>query len=416
VSFNLSFGKSHTGVILNRLKSTLLIGALASSGITSASAQSTVTLYGVVDAGVQYISNVGVAQNTGAAGRPVSYASKSRFGFLSGGDFGNRWGLKGNEDLGDGLAAIFQLENGFNIGNGAFGSSGTEFNRQAFVGLASTRFGSLTLGRQYEAITDLLESYGPDFAGGIGTYPGDLSNFDNSIRINNSVKYKTPLYRGLTGEVLYGFGNTAGALNTKSSFSAGFNYVQGPIAAGAAYLRMDNSGSSGNTWAGSADGNFGSSVTAGYAGARMVQIIDAVANYTFNALTVGANYGYTQYRPSGVSLFKHSVSYNSAGVGARYVYSPTVNVAGSYTYTVGQSVGNNASRPRYQNVGLVGFYTLSKRTSLYVYGGYQHASGSTLDAYGNIVDATASVGDVANGSSAGSGNQIVVRIGMFNKF
>jgi len=93
-----------------------------------------------------------------------------------------------------------------------------------------------------------------------------------------------------------------------------------------------------------------------------------------------------------------------------------VNFAGSYTYTVGQSVGDNASRPRYHNVGLVGFYTLSKRTALYVYGGYQHASGSTLDAYGNIVDVTASVGDVANGSSAGSGNQTVLRIGMFTKF
>ena len=402
---------------MNRHKLTLLIGALVSSGITSASAQSSVTLYGVVDAGVQYVSNVGVARNEGAAGRPISYASKSRFGFLSGGSFSNRWGIKGNEDLGGGLAAIFQLENGFSIGNGAFSSSGTEFNNQAFVGLLSARYGSLTMGRQMDAITDLLAYYGPaGIVGGIGTYPGDLSNLDNSILINNSVKYKTPLYAGLTGELLYGFGNTAGSLNTKSSFGAGFNYVQGPIAAGAAYLRMDNSGSDANTWAGSADGNFGSSVTAGYAGARMVQIIAAVANYTFNALTLGANYGYTQYRPSGVSLFTHSVSYNSAGVAARYIYSPALTFAGSYTYTRGQSVGNDASRPRYQNVGLAGLYALSKRTSLYVYGGYQHASGSTLDAYGNIIDATASVGDVENGSSAGSGNQTVVRIGMSHKF
>ncbi|MBN3728916.1 porin [Burkholderia sp. Ac-20379] len=393
-----------------------IVAGAASLAASSAQAQSSVMLYGIVDGGVSYISNVASTTAAGSAGQPARTVGRSRVGFASGGDYGDRWGLKGQEDLGGGLAAIFQLENGFNLGNGALGSSGSLFNRQGFFGVQSDRYGSLTLGRQYEAITDLLESYGADFAGGIGTYPGDLSNYDNSIRINNSVKYRSPQWNGWNAELLYGFGNTAGSLNTNSSVSAGVNYVHGPVAAGVAYLRMDNSGAATNTWAGSADGNFGSSVTAGFTGARRVQIADAVANYTIGALTFGANYGYTQYQPSVASSFHRSVAFNSAGIGARYQASPQVTLGTSLTWTIGQAVADGAPRPRYETLAAVGFYNLSKRTGLYLYGGYQHAHGSTLDAYGNVVAATASLGDSANGLSSAGRNQTMVKIGLFNKF
>jgi predicted porin len=393
-----------------------LLAGLISAGMPAAHAQSSVTLYGIVDAGISYISNVAVTNAGGAEGRPASQSGHSRVAFSSGGDHGDRWGLKGQEDLGGGMSAIFQLENGFNLGSGALGSTGSEFNRQAFFGLNHTQFGTLTFGRQYEAITELLENYGADFAGGIGTYPGDLTNYDNSIRVNNSVKYKTPLYRGFTGEVLYGFGGTPGSLNAGSTLSAGFNYTQGPVVLGAAYLRMDNSGATGNVWSGSADGNFGSSVTAGYTGARRIQIADAVVNYTIGQLTVGANYGYVQYQPSATSTFRRSVAYNAAGVGGRYTVTPAVIVGASLTYTTGQQVADDASRPHYLSGALVGFYNLSKRTGFYVYGGYQHASGSTVDAYGNVVDATASLGDSANGASSAARNQVMVKLGMFNRF
>jgi predicted porin len=393
-----------------------VLTCLVTAGIPAAKAESSVTLYGIVDAGVSYISNVAVTNTTGAAGQPAGQSGHSRFAFASGGDYGDRWGLKGQEDLGGGLSAIFQLENGFNIGNGALGTTGNMFNRQAYFGVTDTHYGALTFGRQYEAITELLEAYGADFAGGIGTYPGDLTNFDNSIRVNNSIKYKTPFYRGFTAEVLYGFGGTPGSLNTGSTLSAGFNYVQGPVALGAAYLRMDNSGATGNVWSGSSDGNFGSSVTAGYTGARRIQIADAVANYTIGQLTVGANYGYVQYQPSATSAFRRSVAYNAAGIGARYNVSPAIVVGASLTYTLGQQVAADASRPHYLSGALVGFYNISKRTGLYAYGGYQHASGSTVDAYGNVVDATASLGDSANGLSSAGKNQAMVKVGMFNRF
>lgn len=391
--------------------------ALLGVGITSAQAQSSVTLYGLVDAGFQFINDVGVAQNTGKAGRAVQYANQSRLSFQSGGEFGDRWGIKGTEDLGGGLAAIFRLENGFNIGTGALTSSDTEFNRQAFIGLSSNRYGTLTLGRQYEAITDLVEQYGPiSFVSGVGTYPGDLSNFDNNVRVNNALKYVSPVFMGFTGEVLYGFGSVAGSLNTDSTFSTGFNYTNGPLGLGIAYLRMDNSGSTANAWNGSASSLFSSSINAGFAGARSAQIVDAAANYTVGALVLGLSYGFTQYRPSSVSLFSHSESFNSVGANIKYSVTPAWNVGAGYSFTRGPSVKGSVSSPQYQQVNLSSYYFLSKRTSLYILGGYQHAKGSTLDAYGNVVNATASIGDSANGFSSGSDNQLLVRVGIVSTF
>ena len=86
---------------------------------SAAHAQNSITLYGLVDEGLNFTSN---AQGHSA------YQMKS-------GDFyGSRWGFKGSEDLGDGYRAIFQLENGFNASNGAPGHDSREFGRQAYVG------------------------------------------------------------------------------------------------------------------------------------------------------------------------------------------------------------------------------------------------------------------------------------------
>jgi predicted porin len=94
---------------------------------------------------------------------------------------------------------------------------------------------------------------------------------------------------------------------------------------------------------------------------------------------------------------------------------PTVRVAAGYDYTRGSSI-NGASAPKYNQFNLASFYSFSKRTSLYALVGYQKASGKTLDAYGNTVNATASVGDVGNGISSATNTQTLVRVGIRQTF
>src|SRR5690606_40946819 len=85
-------------------------------------------------------------------------------GMRSGGRNGNRWGLRGSEDLGNGLKAVFQLESGFNISSGRPSDSTRLFNRTAMVGLAGT-WGQLSFGRQYTPGFNFQAPYFPNANG-----------------------------------------------------------------------------------------------------------------------------------------------------------------------------------------------------------------------------------------------------------
>ncbi len=229
------------------MKKTLIVAAVSASFATAASAQSSVTLYGIIDAGFTYVNNV---QNTG----PGPDRQVSNFGMSSGNLQGSRWGLRGQEDLGGGMKAIFALENGFDITNGRRSSQGgrKEFGRQAFVGISSANMGTVTLGRQYDSVVDYL---GPLTANGSwgGTFfshPYDNDNTDNSFRINNSIKYQSANYGGFSFGGLYGFSNQAGGFANNRAYSAGANYANGPLKVAAAYLQTQG-----------ANGNAGGAIT-----------------------------------------------------------------------------------------------------------------------------------------------------------
>jgi GBP family porin len=212
------------------MKKTLIVAAVAASFATAANAQSSVTLYGLIDAGFTYVNNE-VAANT-------AKGSAAAFRLSSGNINGSRWGLRGTEDLGGGMKAIFTLESGFNIGNGQALQGGREFGRQAFAGISTAQFGTVTLGRQCDSVVDYL---GPLTANGGwgGTYfahPFDNDNTDNSFRVNNSVKYQSANYGGVTFGGLYGFSNQAGGFANNRAYSAGAQYANGPFKIAAAYL------------------------------------------------------------------------------------------------------------------------------------------------------------------------------------
>jgi predicted porin len=405
------------------MKKIALACCLLGGGTAPAFAQSSITLYGILDAGIGYSNNQAVQQSAGSAGKPAVSVNHSKIGFVSGSTFADRWGFKGVEDLGGGNRAVFTLENGFNIGTGALASSGSMFNRQAFVGLGNSKWGTLTAGRQYDAIVDLVEPIGPTrYLNGIAAHPGDLDDFDNSLRINNSLKYVSPVMAGFTIEALYGFGGQPGSLHDKNTYGLGVGYARGPLAGAVAYYRADNSKTgptdpSIGTWNSSSDSIFNSSINVGFASAETSQIIGTAWTYVVGPVTLGLNYSNTQYKAGPFSLYKKSETFNTGTAVVSYQVTPAFTLASAYTYTRGSAVSDNVSSPRYNQISVAAFEALSKRTILFLVGGYQHASGETLDAFGNVVSATASVGDASNGGgSSASNSQIVVRAGIRHYF
>ncbi|CAD6537710.1 porin [Paraburkholderia sabiae] len=176
-----------------------LCGALCAFA-TSAFAQSSVTLYGIIDTGIEYVSQAN------AAGDHVF-----RMPAVTG-ELPSRWGLRGVEDLGGGYSAVFTLESGFNVRDGSSGQGGRLFGRQAFVGLKSATYGTVAFGRQYTMTYLALQGadiIGPDIYG-----MGSLDAYVPNARTDNAVTY-IGSYKGFTLGAGYSFGrDSAGTGNS----------------------------------------------------------------------------------------------------------------------------------------------------------------------------------------------------------
>ncbi|TDN63176.1 porin [Paraburkholderia sp. BL10I2N1] len=358
----------------------------------NAHAENSVTLYGIVDTGIAYIHNSG--------------GHSSQWKMSAGNLSGNEWGLKGNEDLGGDLSAVFTLENSFDISSGQLQNGGREFGHQAFVGISSGRLGTLTLGRQYDPVTDLLQPLTGDQFSGLFATPGDVDNYDSSVRINNAVKWVSPVWGGLTVEALYALGGIAGSVGSGQSYSAALAYTAGPLSLAGGYLHVDN----GNVnlsarGTSSADTFFNSSVNAAYASSRSINIARAGGQYVFGPVTVGAAYSFSEYSPDASSTFKESEKYQNGSIFALWQVSPTFQAVAGYNYT--KSNGDSSAKYNQFNVGVD--YLLSKRTDLYATAAYTHASGEN----GNGA-AQAVIGSY--GVDAGASSQALVIVGVRHKF
>lgn len=187
----------------------------------SAAAQTSLTIYGLVDAGV-------VTEHGGPAG------SVTKMG--SGIQSGSRLGFKGMEDLGGGLFAKFALESGFNTDTGAQSQSGLLFGRQAWVGLGGG-WGDVTLGRQYTPHYLLLEQTDP-FSAGLA---GNAANLMSTVqRTDNTIKYTSPDWSGFSGELAYGMGEVPGNSTANQQIGASVGYARGPLMLKIAHQRVDN--------------------------------------------------------------------------------------------------------------------------------------------------------------------------------
>ena len=226
-----------------KIKNVFCLSLLACA--CTAQAQSSVTIYGILDVSVRY-----------ADGLDPAYAgsSTSTTAINSGVNTTNRWGLRGAEDLGGGLSAIFNLEGGINTDTGASSSATKLFDRAAVVGLRGD-FGTVTLGRQTTVLADALvgvdplssrfASFNPNIA--IATLSahrlaieyGPAGATTGSFRLDNSVKYLGK-FGDVSVRAMHAFGEQAGNNGNLSSTGVSAAYQSGDYAANLAYAQFKN--------------------------------------------------------------------------------------------------------------------------------------------------------------------------------
>jgi predicted porin len=330
----------------------LITLAIAGLGAFAGAAQaddSTLTMYGLLDAGIGTYSHVGPGSQTAS-------------GFQAGGYVPNLWGIKGSENLGNGTKAIFGLEGSVNLANGAIGgnSNGNLFGREAFIGLDNNGWGTLKVGMIIDPyLIAVLLTDPNDLAengSALNTYvfSQGISQLGNSvigIFDPNGISYQTPEIGGVFHAIgVYGFGGVAGNQSALRYFSGNAVYHTGPFLADTAYFTMNNA-----------------------AGVNLDKAWHLGGSYKFN------------------DAFKFYLAYDNSdtsqlGLGATFAVNggPNSNgnpvkkntqwgggISGNITANVGYSLGyyrevdSNDSSDKATTLGFVLNYTLSKRTKLY---------------------------------------------------
>lgn len=209
------------------MKKTLLSVAVLSLLSGVAAAQSLVSIYGIVDAGLVH-ERGGVAGSVTRVSSGVANAS--------------RIGFRGTEDLGNGISAFFVLETGTRIDTGELDVAGSIFNRQAFVGIKSSSAGALTLGRQYTPYYNTVSQVADPFAAGLsGSAKNLIPTGGLNTRSSNTVLYTSPQLSGVSAELAYALGERAGDGSGGRQFGAALSYANGPLNARVGYNNKDSS-------------------------------------------------------------------------------------------------------------------------------------------------------------------------------
>ena len=402
-------------------KRVLKLSALAlAAGLAAgaAQAQTSVTLYGIVDTGIGYQSNQAPALGATSGGKA---ATRMINGIWS----GSRFGFKGSEDLGGGTKAVFQLEEGFNSATGGQSVNGLAFNRQAYVGLSDARYGTLTLGRQYTSFYTLLSPWSPTtwLTGAFGAHPGDIDSLDTNYRSNNSFVYTSPTFSGLTLSGSYSMGGEAGSFNAGSTWSAAAQYKNGPLGVAAGFQRVNNSAVGGGAWGSfSTVSNNGSqpavsALNNGYQLAQAQQRIAVTGGWQFSpSWDVSVSYSNVQYIPGVNSKFASEAVFNTYGAVLHWKATTALDLAGGYSYTKASKANGVTDGAQYHQFVLSQYYSLSKRTAFYMLEAYTRANGQTLNAVGGVINATATIGDGFNGTPSASRSLFAAGAGIVHRF
>lgn len=344
----------------------------AFSGV--ALAQSSVTLYGVVDVGYQWNE---VPTNVGTAAAPR--LQQESFSAINGGHvFGNRWGLRGSEDLGGGWQAIFTLESGFAIDTGTQGQGGRLFGRQAFVGLSSD-YGQLAAGRlaTFSSGTGSFDMFGrvDPFMTGFGL--AALANTfisSNALRFDNAVLYRSPNIAGFQGGIGYSTrtdgAEVAPSGENTSAFFSGLSWQTGPFYAVVTYDVNNPPDSSGRP--NQKDLQIGGTFDIG--ALRLHAAFADQSNVGSVAFQPGLGTGSFVPLPAGIANYDSSAYM----LGARWSVG-ALDVMASYQWVDADGKTSPSGvffEPDYNVWGVGGLWNLSRRTTLYASYASRSADGS----------------------------------------
>lgn len=387
------------------MKKTLLAAALMAGFAGVAHAETSVTLYGILDAGIGY-QKVKGTEGYASNGVGAEINSK-RTGLINGIQSGNRWGLKGSEDLGDGLRAVFVLESGFDLGTGNSAQGGRLFGRQATLGLAGDSWGQLDFGRQTNIASKYLSAVADPFGGGFNQANiGGAFTSANTVRYDNMVMYQTPNFSGFQFGVGYSFnadgkqswdkdlpmyvkdpvtGNpvlTSDTINSKDfnkqAITTGLRYANGPIGVALTYDQMRVRGvnpfkdGSGKIIGGTFDNAQDTTIKSwNIGGSYDFEVIKAYLAFgqTRNGLFEGQTFGELNQQTllgKGLKVNSYLVGL-SAPVGAG-------SIMGSWTMADPRSAPDSygaGSEFKKQHTFSLGYrHPLSKRTNVYAIGSY----------------------------------------------
>lgn len=335
-------------------KSSMLLLAAGLTTGGAAFAQSTVTIYGIVDTSIRYLSNDNARGDSNVRVDNGAIAN-SRIGF------------KGTEDLGGGLKAMFQLENGFSSDTGALSTANTLFSRQSWVGLQGN-FGKVRIGRQNTPLFDLLADHFDPLT--VGNYESNswLPAAASLVRNSNMVRYDNDFGPVSVG-VSYAFGETAGSNRSNSQFSSALRYTAGAFAVGGGFQQTnDNANNKDTAYNLSASYNFG-----------LVKLFGGYFNIKDSTGTTAAYMAANTWSTAGTLGGLKGAQRKDTGYffGTSYQASTALTLTGAFYYDKSKNVqytglGNVGDGKRYTVAGWAE-YALSKRTQLYTTVDYNKA-------------------------------------------
>ena len=369
------------------------ISGIALALSCTAHAQSSVTLYGLIDTALSWQTNqVGA---TAGNGRATSSGSSVALGpgFFN----GSRWGFSGAEDLGSGLAAIFRLEAGFNPTTGVSLQGNREFGRQAYVGLKS-QFGQLTLGRQYSVPFETLLPY--DTIGWANSAASDVwVQLLAGSRLDNTAKYVFNIAQWKF-TAAYSFGGQAGSVSRGSIYAAGLNYQGAVLSAGL-------TGQQAKDLSGNKQSNLGtgSSLVTGpltwqayYLYTRRDGAFSPSSSQDFSPTYGTYAQLYTNPGNTNIGASREARTDHVFQLGTTWQATPAAQIKAAAIYDLGRHVNANGAGGNKLSTFLTGDYFLSKGTDVYLAGAFSKVSGTF------------------NGPFAGNDDSASVTLGLRHRF